>query len=484
MDKQDFLTRLTLNRPSVFEDYNYDNLPTTFLATDKIPITCSKHGLFYQLAHAHLSGNSCYKCSNEKRGVASRLSTATFVIRSISKFGNKFEYAKTNYTGKDINLIITCLEHGDFTVLPRVHLASQQGCSKCTHALRASIKSQQFIEQAVIIHGNKYDYSNVNYVNPITDVEIHCPIHGPFWQNLYSHVKRMCNCPKCALDGNKLSQVDFIAKSKIVHNYKYNYSKVVYDTNTSMVTIVCKKHGDFIQRAASHLEGSGCKECFIEEYKSTTDQFIKRAILIHGNKYDYSKVIYTRNKIPVEILCTTHGAFWQRPNNHLSRNGCRLCLESKGELLIESILKKYNLKHIREYRVMPYRYRYDFYLPELNIFIEFNGFQHYSPVDFFGGEEGFRKTKERDVNKKQIVKTNNGKLIIITYLHLNEDTVEKRIIYSLKQIYKYWFIVDGKLQVFPGALAVYKAFNLPLTIPVNNIVMELKTTNKNFHVLF
>jgi hypothetical protein len=252
-----------------------------------------------------------------------------------------------------------------------------------------------------------------------------------------------------------------------------------------MVTITCKEHGDFVQRASSHLAGCGCKKCFVDESKHSTEEFIKIAKEIHGNKYDYSKVDYQTNKIPVEIICSIHGSFWQIPNAHTSpRNGCPSCNESKGENLVESFLKKYNLNHIREYKVSPYNYRYDFYLPELNIFIEFNGFQHYSPVDFFGGEEGFRKTRKNDIIKKQIVKDNNGKLVIITYLHLNENTIEKQLIGSLKRLYKYWFVIDGKVTVFKDAIEVIKAFNIPGDVLIRDLLKEVEKKVKGLKVLF
>ena len=309
--------------------------------------------------------------------------------------------------------------------------------------------------------------------------------HGSFWQIPYSHTAKKSKCPKCAIENDRLSKNDFINKSILVHGDKYNYDKVAYVDNTSMVTITCKKHGDWIQRAASHLAGNCCRICKIEERTHSTKQFIEKAKIVHGNKYNYSKVDYKGNKIPVEILCDIHGSFWQRPDQHLHvMCGCRLCNESKGEVIVEIILNKYNLNYIREYKVLPYQYRYDFYLPELNIFIEFNGLQHYSPVEFFGGEESFHKTKERDTIKKQIVKANNGNLVIITYLHLNENTVERQLISSLKRIYKYWFLVDGKLLVFKGPLDVCSVFKLPSSVLIKDIVTEVCKKFVSCKVLF
>ena len=263
MNKQDFLNKLTHNRPSIFEQYNYDDLPETFLATNKIPITCLKHGLFHQLAHAHLSGNSCIKCMHERCGIASRVGTEAFVKRSRDKFKDWFTYEKTDYTGINKHLTVTCPEHGEYIVLPKVHLASLHGCIKCNDKVRRSAKCLELIEIAKKTHGDKYDYSKVNYINPYTTVEIICPTHGSFWQYLFTH----CNstCPKCAVDNNRMSLDTFLTRAEKVHDNKYLYDNVKYTDCNDMISITCKVHGDFMQLPRSHLEGSGCKMCFLEQ---------------------------------------------------------------------------------------------------------------------------------------------------------------------------------------------------------------------------
>lgn len=128
-------------------------------------------------------------------------------------------------------------------------------------------------------------------------------------------------------------------------------------------------------------------------------------------------------------------------------NGCQLCYESKGEVAIELFLKKYNIRYIREYRIIPHLYRYDFYLPDLNIYIEFNGVQHYKPISIFGGLEGHSKIKHNDKVKKHLVSQNNGCLIILTYLNLNDGSLEKVLISKLKYAYNYWFVINNKIHI-------------------------------------
>jgi hypothetical protein len=480
MDKDCFLKRLRINRPSVFEVYSYDFLPATFRSTDKISVNCFKHGIFNPIASNHLCVGGCPICAR------TNLTTEEFIFKSVSKFGNRFNYLKTNYVKQDIVLTITCEAHGDIELTPRNHFWCKHGCPKCDFEIPRAIKKQKLIDRAKEVHKNKYDYSRVVFVNGNDKVEILCPDHGSFWQPMFYHATKCIKCPDCSREEDKLSLDDFIFKSIALHGNKYDYSKVEYETNVSMITITCKKHGDFVQRAASHLAGCGCKKCFQEDSRLTTEEFIKNAKLVHGNNYDYSKVVYRGNKQLVEIICPTHGSFWQKPNTHVSsKNGCRFCFESKGERTIELFLKKYGINYIREYRLFPYLYRYDFYLPELNVFIEFNGLQHYKPVEFFGGLEGHLATKERDVIKKALVKQHSGNLIIIAYSEVTDnDSVEKQLIRRLKKICARWYKINGELKIFKTVGDAYAFFNIPSSTLIRNLDVEVKKVVNDFSVVF
>lgn len=122
---------------------------------------------------------------------------------------------------------------------------------------------------------------------------------------------------------------DFIRRAKEVHADKYDYSKVEYKGCNVPITIICPKHGEFVQRPNHHLSGRGCVLCGLDKIskcsKSNTEKFIKKAVEIHGNKYDYSKVDYKGCKEKVTIICPIHGEFQQSPNGHLSGRGCQKC---------------------------------------------------------------------------------------------------------------------------------------------------------------
>lgn len=141
---------------------------------------------------------------------------------------------------------------------------------------------------------------------------------------------------------------DFIIDAKKVHGDKYDYSKVVYENSKTKVEIVCSKHGSFWQEPGSHLNGRGCTGCYGSK-KKNTKQFIKEAQNIHGEKYDYSKVKYKNNICKIKITCSKHGEFLQAPVKHLSGRGCPNCKLDKFRLTSETFIKKSRKIHDNKY---------------------------------------------------------------------------------------------------------------------------------------
>ena len=197
--------------------------------------------------------------------------------------------------------------------------------------------TETFIERAISIHGNKYDYSKVIYGNDrYESVTIICPIHGEYKQKPFQHLKRRkCNsgCPKCNLENKRnllrLTQEEFIRRSKIAHSDKYDYSRVIYAGNDVSVIIGCPKHGWFHQTPCHHMVGEECKRCACEqspeEIERTKKIFLEESTKIHNNKYDYSKVVYIKSNKRVIIICPKHGEFTQVPATHKSGGGCKKC---------------------------------------------------------------------------------------------------------------------------------------------------------------
>ena len=129
------------------------------------------------------------------------------------------------------------------------------------------------------------------------------------------------------------TQEDFINRAKEIHNGKYDYSRVVYIKTSEKVTIVCPVHGAFEQTPHKHLRGQGCKLCGREQTRNGVDEFVRRARIVHGDRYDYSKVVYVATNKKVRIVCRVHGEFLQTPHSHvvLGQN-CPMCAAMEGGL--------------------------------------------------------------------------------------------------------------------------------------------------------
>lgn len=221
----------------------------------------------------------------------------------------------------------------------------------------------------------------------------------------------------------KLTTEEFIQKAKLIHGDKYDYSLVNYTGGQIPVKIICPEHGIFEQRPAKHIFGQGCPKCNGTRLK-TTEEFIKQAKEVHGDTYDYSKTEYGKNnRDPVIIICKLHGEFKQTPVHHINcKCGCPKCNMSHGEQILLQYFIKNNIKYIEQYEVtVPSTIRktkkiyIDFYLPEYNTYIEYNGKQHYIMQEGFGGTLKFEQQVSRDIFLRNYCINNNIKLIEIPY---------------------------------------------------------------------
>lgn len=307
------------------------------------------------------------------------------------------------------------------------------------------LKPGVFIERAINIHRNRYDYSKAHYTGKVHPVTIICNKHGEFQQKPADHLNG-CGCQKCGIEtlSKKKSGTleSFLEKAKKRHKDKYDYSAVIYVDSRTKVTIICSDHGPFRQRANAHILGYGCPKCgdirVSLHATQTQEEFISKGQKKHDGRYLYDKVDYVKANVKVIVTCLEHGDFKVTPNNHISKGaGCPRCNDSKGEKTIAKILDKYNIKYIREYKIpnQIYRFRYDFYLPEHKTLIEFHGIQHYEIIEFFGGEEGLSQTKQRDLFKKALAEEVRLRLVEINYKQfkfMRSDDFEKLLLHKLQ----------------------------------------------------
>ena len=287
------------------------------------------------------------------------------------------------------------------------------------------LTTHQFIEKARKIHYNKYGYSNVNYINCSTKISITCPIHGDFLQIPDNHLSRRSGCRSCRNEAvhNRCNKGlhQFITDANKIHKNKYDYSKSLYKTAHIKLEIICKKHGPFFQTPNGHLSGQGCLKC--GNNTKTTDEFIVEASKIHNNRYNYDGINYVDLVSKMPILCNLHGKFYQTPYAHLKGQGCPKCKKSKGEIAIQNYLDVkgiiYEATKTFKSCINPktgWNLYYDFYLPQKNILIEFDGYQHYQPYyrDKFN-KETLKMRRYRDKLKDLWAKTNGIKLVRIKY---------------------------------------------------------------------
>lgn len=367
-----------------------------------------------------------------------------FIFDANQVHGNKYNYSKVTYQGHGIPVEIICPIHGSFLQTPTNHLLGH-GCVKCKAVERGKLQrktTETFIEQAKNIHGDKYNYSKTIYINKRSKVCITCPVHGDFWQNAQSHLNG-CGCKECMKERFRITLDDFVRRAKDVHGDKYDYSLITnenFNGVSSQVDIVCKEHGVFVQIGYNHLNGKGCRLCAnIAMGKSLADtkiEFVKKAISAHGNKYLYDKVVYINQGIDVCITCPIHGDFFQRPSHHLNGAGCPMCKRSFGEERVAHFLKQNNIEFKEQFCFNNeylfcgnIRLMVDFYLPQHNIVIEYNGGQHYKSIDYFGGQKALERQQERDMAVRQYCKEHKIRLIEIPYTEFDniETILNKQI---------------------------------------------------------
>lgn len=331
------------------DKYDYSRVNYKTMHID-VEIGCNEHGYFWKNARSHLRGSGCAEC-----GDTVRITARMFLARSISAHGEKYGYLKTKFVNTSKKVTITCPIHGDFQQLPAHHMRGR-GCSKCRDDGNRKT-FDEFSQEAKKVHDDKYDYSRVKYKIGSENVQIICPVHGVFEQTPNAHLSGS-GCIDCA-GLRQLTTESFVERAKLVHGDRYDYSAVDYVNSYTNVTISCPKHGQFSQRPSGHLFGYGCTECGadrqIEYVRKDTAWFKKRARLVHGDKYDYSKANYKNLKTDIEIICPEHGLFSTMAELHIRGHHCRKCagVERDTKMFVE--LAKTQHGHKYDYSLVHYK---------------------------------------------------------------------------------------------------------------------------------
>jgi hypothetical protein len=332
--------------------------------------------------------------------------------------------------------------------------------------------TEQFISESRLIHGEIYDYSKTVYRSLHDDLIIICPKHGEFVVNAGFHIrsrkagKSIWNaggCPNCKKQNKTRTSTlksteQFILEARNIHGELYDYTKTIYTGANNKIVVICRIHGEFSVYASQHIKKMakinwnpcGCPKCGLQKTidrnkigKKSPEFFEMKARLIHGDRYQYFGD-YTGSNKKVKIHCQKHGYFFQIASNHYRGSGCPSCKNSKGCLQIENILNKHGYFFIKEYKFDDCRgdhlpLLFDFFLPEQNIVIEYDGEQHFRPIKFHKKMiedktiQMFEKVKKYDNIKNEYCFANDIKMIRISY---KDVKIAEEIIYTALLIQK------------------------------------------------
>ncbi|CEP62771.1 uncharacterized protein LALA0_S06e03422g [Lachancea lanzarotensis] len=375
----------------------------------KIKYICPNHGIQEQRANDHRRGGGCGKCGREKTKKAFLYDTQKFIQVSNRIHNSQYDYSNVVYSSYLESVSIRCKLHGEFVQVAGHHL-SGHGCPKCGNiSCRNRGKPSKMLTRTMFLrlaretHGGIYDYTSMIYKQKRTGVSIICKSHGPFVCLPDKHLKGV-GCPTCVFFDA------FVATASALYPGKFEYDRSSYKNSKTKMRITCQAHGDFWQQPGDHIRKRSafhCYICFLESKRITRDEFIARSKVIHGSAYGYDDVVLgsTLNDF-VTIFCNKcQKHFSQRAVNHLQGNGCATCCESQHEKKIRAWLE--TTTHVFEQQKSFPGLRHmqplkcDFYLPQYNLVIEFDGIQHFEPVKMFGGEERFAINQTRDQIKNE-----------------------------------------------------------------------------------
>lgn len=394
------------------DKYNYSKVSYKNFKT-KVIIICPIHGEFEQRPDHHLNKVGCKQCGFKNGSNKHRYTLEQFINKARKIHGIKYDYSRVNYTSNNTKVIIICPEHGEFEQTPGSH-TNGSGCPQCSREATTKAIShtkESFVEKAKEIHGDKYDYSKVDYKNLDSRIIIICPKHGEFIQKASQHL-RGNKCRKCSIENRSHNKNKFIERARKIHGYKYNYSKVICNNLKDKVIIICPEHGEFVQKAQHHINkrSNGCPECGLrrKSLRLTKDQFIEKSKEVHKDKYDYSKINYISLMNNVSILCPEHGEFLQRAGHHIGGSGCPSCpaiISSDHQEIMDYIksISDTEIKTNDRQAISPYEL--DIYLPEYNFAIEHHGLYWHS----YGQQES-PSDKKKHQHKHQLCVDNNIKL--------------------------------------------------------------------------
>lgn len=265
-------------------NFKYDYSNTFFTSSKKkVDIICSIHGNFKQPSYIHLKGSGCPKCAR----VSHRISQSDFIKRSIVVHNNLYDYSLVKYINHSTKVKIICKEHGEFNQTPNNHMIHKKGCSKCNGGVKYSI--DEFIEKSNHIHKNKYDYSQVKYIDASYKVEILCESHGLFNQTPVAHMIGQ-GCPNCSSSSISKMESKWLDSINVLDQYKHKSLRInnklfFVDAFDPIKNIIYEFYGDYWHGNPNIYKSEDLNKSNKVKFGDLYNRTIKRENVLKENGY-------------------------------------------------------------------------------------------------------------------------------------------------------------------------------------------------------
>ena len=420
---EEFIEELKLSNPGVVVLGEYRNRHT------KVRVICKKHEVEWDaLPQSLLRGSGCVKCKSERISKSQRMTHGQFMKRYKNPKGIKI---LGKYRGDRNKIFCRCEVCGyEFYGWP-YNISKGQGCKKCANEKMRKERTKshdEFLSDVKKVHANVRVLGE--YINSSTKIKCACETHGTEWEIKPSNLLHgQTGCKKCQIEKMRKrlmkTQDEFVSQMK-----KHHPSVKVlgeYRGNHTPVKCKCLKCGKVITPTPSNVLKKNnaqrpCMYCSITERgirsRKTHDEFVEELKETLPNVEVMSE--YTVSSGYVKCRCLKDGYEWESKAYHLlAGHGCSKCKSSEGEKEIARVLRNNDIEYVIQHRFEDCRHKrplpFDFYLPEHNSVIEYDGVQHFKPIDFFGGEEMFEYRVKMDEIKNNYCKAKGIEMLRIPY---------------------------------------------------------------------
>lgn len=367
------------------DKFDYSKVPDRFVTRDKITIICPHHGEFRQIVSSHYK-NGCNECAREKNRSKRPVAKEVYEQRLLKKFpGLVITEFPDDPKGESI-VKFECSIHGPQESKLKNLQKATMACQECFKQARFR-PPEEWIKIFRKVHGDKYDYSKADIVDNGTKITIICPEHGEFQQAPMGHSLGQ-GCQKCYDQyrrgkARKVSKEEFIARAKLKHGDKYDYTETIVGQTLNDKAWIRCPEHGLYLQS---LLGHLCGDGCAKcsgKYNMSNKEYIQLVSKLYNEKYDLSKVEFKNNNSPIIIGCPEHGFVETNAKTFKKGHGCPVCNGSSGEEMVGIILDELGLEYRKEVAFPGQGFRFDFVVKSLKLFIEYDGEQHFKFVPYF-----------------------------------------------------------------------------------------------------